>query len=204
MGPLCRMKLLCSHVGGDSVPSGTHRAQSRPDGCLQRNATGLRAVQCHCPSHLASHACSPLYSAITMCWWVCHPCSPSPLTSVQVLQEERGRLGEAVQSLMGPVGEKQRDLSRDVIKPTVRQQLPALLSYTRQCCLSHALHHSLFASSTQTHACVAAPDAAWWTCCFTRQGRPSPYGMQHQCLRWVCPTKSPTASTTPLTLSSVA
>ncbi len=39
---------------------------------------------------------------------------------MQALQEERRRLQEGVDALMGPVGEKQRDLSRDVIKPTVR------------------------------------------------------------------------------------
>jgi hypothetical protein len=37
----------------------------------------------------------------------------------QVLQEEGGRLGEEVEAMLGSVGEKQRDLSRDIIKPTV-------------------------------------------------------------------------------------
>ena len=37
----------------------------------------------------------------------------------QVLQEGGGRLGEEVEAMLGPVGEKQRDLSRDIIKPTV-------------------------------------------------------------------------------------
>ncbi|KAL4423152.1 hypothetical protein ABPG77_007805, partial [Micractinium sp. CCAP 211/92] len=41
----------------------------------------------------------------------------------QALQEERRRLQEGVDALMGPVGEKQRDLSRDVIKPTVKEHM---------------------------------------------------------------------------------
>ncbi|EFN59293.1 hypothetical protein CHLNCDRAFT_137642 [Chlorella variabilis] len=41
----------------------------------------------------------------------------------QVLQEEGRRLSEAVDAMLGPVAEKQRDLSRDVIKPTVKEHM---------------------------------------------------------------------------------
>jgi hypothetical protein len=39
---------------------------------------------------------------------------------------------EAVEQLLGPVGEKQRDLSRDVIKPTVKEHMA--LAY-QQCAM---------------------------------------------------------------------
>jgi hypothetical protein len=42
---------------------------------------------------------------------------------VQALQEEGGRLQEGAEALLGLVGEQQRDLSRDVIKPTVKAHM---------------------------------------------------------------------------------
>jgi hypothetical protein len=42
----------------------------------------------------------------------------------QVLQDEGRRLGEGVEGMLGPLGEAQRDLSRDVIKPAVSQLQP--------------------------------------------------------------------------------
>ncbi|PSC69626.1 tat pathway signal sequence [Micractinium conductrix] len=41
----------------------------------------------------------------------------------QAAQEEARRLREGVEAILGPVGEKQRDLSRDVIKPTVKEHM---------------------------------------------------------------------------------
>lgn len=52
----------------------------------------------------------------------------------QVREEEARRLLEGEDALLGPLGARQRDLSRDVIKPTVGVVAPVDMSHFAGCC----------------------------------------------------------------------